>query len=126
MGSMFGCATASKIVGTWEAEIQGSHMTQTMNPDNTYDARLQISLPTGQQVTINVEGSYKLEGDQLTMAASDVHVEGADKSFADDLKKNTENSLKKPNTAPITWKTDDEFVTTAPGGGQVTFKRKKA
>lgn len=126
-----GCATANKLIGTWEAEIElfGSKglATQTILPDGTFTTTNSISLG-GNELKTTTKGTWEsATDDSLTLTIQDVSMEGLPDGAESQVKSMIDGQKDKPHTLTLKWNGPDEF--TASGGPQmapsVVFKRKK-
>lgn len=125
MVALVGCGKGDKLVGTWN--VSGMPMgtaTTSFEKGGAMTMTIKASAPGVGDMTMTMKGTYKLEGNNLTMTLASVDVKSGNQMASDAAKKAMEGSLNKPDTGTITWKGDDEF-TQVSTRGTLTYTRQK-
>jgi len=132
IAALIGCGKGDKLAGTWNvagmpmgsATMPMGSATTTFEKGDAMTMVVKASAPGMGELTMTMKGTYKLEGNNLTMTLSSVDVKSGNQMASDAAKKAMESSLNKPDTGTITWKGDDEF-TQVSTRGTLTFTRQK-
>lgn len=136
-----GCSSGPSIVGTWDATgvkniPEGAKTTMTFSsPDKmTMVSSFQLPIPsTKVTITATVNGTYKLEGDTLTIKgeSADVKTEGLPDSMkagfdqtANLGKQQMLDEINKNSGAKVKWEGNDTVVVTGEGT-TMTLTRQK-
>lgn len=124
-------SSANSVVGTWTNDNKGmKDGVIEFKDDGTMSINGTVA-ETGW--TTDIEGTYKLEGDKITLHTTGQKFtapEGADaaaKKAVDDANKQSEDAIAKmpADTASVKFTDKDTFVMTGSNGTPVTFKRKE-
>ncbi len=139
-----GCGKAGRsLTGEWKASgiknmPEGASMVFTMAEPDSLKMTMDFSqdVPGGKPIAIHgdVTGSYKLEGETMTIKATDVKFsatglpEAAKPMFDSQIKSMNEGLKKQINedgASKFKWVNDDSFTMTGKDGSPATFTRKK-
>jgi len=126
---LVGCK-GNNFIGKWN--VSGLQMpvpgaTVTMEFTST-DAILHVDIPSA-NVKQKIVGTYKVEGDTMTMNFNDIVIEGQGpqiemaKKALDAMKPQVLQTLNQVLNGTIKWDGKDKFTTTGSGNSQVTFTR---
>jgi hypothetical protein len=127
---LLGCGSGNKLVGTWTGTVAN------MAADVTYtqDGKMTISfaLP-GEQfkgAIAKVNGTYKLEGDDLLVTMTSADIENLPAALApmkSQIVQGMQAGIKvgKEEKSKLEWKDDDTVVMKNDKGEAITFTRKK-
>ncbi|HVL39372.1 MAG TPA: hypothetical protein VM328_08290 [Fimbriimonadaceae bacterium] len=138
-----GCSGGRSLTGKWNVTPsgdlpKGTTMTAEFSGADALAMTMDMpqDLPDGKQIKLHadIKGTYKLEGDRLTVKADDVKFTGS--GFPDELKGQLEPMLKgmgdqvkdqinKEGSTVLAWKDDDTFTLTGKKGNPETFTRVK-
>lgn len=120
-----GCAKQDKLIGTWTGKWQTVDIVQTFAADGTYKTSGTINAP-GMPKPINMEmaGTFTHEGDKLTLTPTSFDMPGVDPAIKGMVESQAKSQMMKPETATITWASDDEFeIKGASGLSKLTRKK---
>lgn len=138
-----GCAPARTVVGDWQGTPSkdmpaGSSVKATFGAGDALTMTMDMpqDLPGGKKINLHadVKGTYKLEGERMTMRADDVKFSGT--GFPPEIKDAMEASLKPmgeqvkeklnaEGSLKFAWVDDNSFTLTGKSGAPETFTRIK-
>ena len=131
LATSFGCKAATKLVGTWEAEIsqmgQTGHIVQVIEPGGAYSSDMTMATPVG-EIKVHSSGTWESASEEsITLTTKDITFSGMPKELEGMAKTQIEAAKAKPQVLTVKWNGNDEFTTSNPQGtGSVVFKRKKS
>jgi hypothetical protein len=114
-----GCQSSPSVVGTWSTNVNGQPATVTFNADQT----LVGSVPV-QSITVNTVGTYKMEGDQLTITLKADSVDGS--GVPESMKAaiiSAANQQMQPVSGKMEWSGSNSFTVTPEGQQPLTFTK---
>lgn len=114
--ALVGCNNRS-IVGTWNGSQAGVPAEMTFGSDGSLKV-----VATAGGLSITGDGTYKMEGDKLTMTMTSMNVPGLD--LIPGAKEQMDSFLNKPNEVTVVWVSDKELKVTNDTGEQ-TWTRKE-
>ena len=120
-----GCHKSEGIVGTWKTSQsnQGSDATMTFNPDKT----MSFTAANGpKQIPYKLTGigTWSCDGKQLTVTPLAMDLNGLPDEAKAKLMPYIKAQINVPQSGPVQWKGEDEFICTKNGVAQ-HFKRIK-
>lgn len=138
-----GCGGGKSVEGKWtttgSASLPpGATVVTTFAGGDKLTMTMDVpqDLPDGKKINIHadVTGTYKLEGEKMSMKADDVKFSGTgfppelktafDTAMAD-MAKQTKEQINKEGSVKFAWVDDDTFTLTGKDGKPETFKRMK-
>lgn len=128
ISTLVGCGggASSKYVGSWDTNMNGQSAVTTFNGDGTF--AMDMDIPMLQGAKAAVKGTYKEEGENLTVAFTDVEVSNLPEQFKGkeaEMQAGIKEQMAKDGseTAPVKWEGNDKFTINGKNGA-VTFTRK--
>lgn len=112
-----GCKQGPEIVGLWDTTIQSYPATIEFKEDGSFVSKADAGL-----VKVSSKGTYKLEGEQLTMTGTDVKLEGME--LPESQRKAITSRLNQAQTTKIIWSGQDAFRFEQ-GNQTIAFTRRK-
>lgn len=138
-----GCGGGNSISGDWSVSSDanmppGSKVTATFSGSDQLSMRMDMTqpLPNGKSIGIHadIKGTYKIEGDSMTVKAESVKFTGTDvpaelKAAMDQQFKTLEvqakDQINEEGVTKIAWVDKDNFTLTGAKGKPQTFTRAK-
>lgn len=121
-----GCNKPAGFVGTWKTTTPaqgGSDSTMTFNADGTMSF-MATNGPKQAPYKLTGLGSWKSTEKELTVTPATMNLEGLTMEAKAKLMPYIQAQVNVPQTGPVTWKGEDEFICTKNGVEQ-DFKRVK-
>jgi hypothetical protein len=119
--------TEKTLLGTWEAkENEKSTLTVVFKPDHSITFKIAIKVDPEDTLDLSMDGTYKLEGDQLTdhyTKKGPVTVTGPKSAALTPLANKQSVKIPPDEISTLTWSGNDMFTAANAKGGKVVFKR---